>query len=542
MKAMKAIPFCIGSRFLLGSSAMLVAFLVATVRVLGAEPPAVLEEAIRQAPAFFRPIVWIGPRAPSLGESADLWTALEVYRRTGVKGGFPALEQYLREHPDSPWTPWLRANLGEYYADHFQPTRALEHWAAVWSACRGLADAPGKGVADFALAHWARTLAAEAQVAELAALVADASGRRLDRGWLQEMFAAAQRRLLAMQTAPNSANACGAYALSQLAWAWGAASEQVAALLDLKAPAGGFSLGVLCALAGELGMPLLPVARPDGEGQIVVPSLIRWQLSHFAAIIDEANGYYLVMDPGYDGGRWLSAGTINAEASGYFLVRPDQVPGGWRRLSEAESRRIVGRLVDANGAASFDDDGDDDCPKDEEADTEETDASAPIAGEDPNLSEGCQECITGAAGDGEPCEEDSATCSSCRDSKGLAVWRVSEPDINVWLLDTPLFYTTTSGKRVTPRVTYRDRNARFATYDFNFNLGRGWEFSYLSFVQTDEEVPGQARFYAPHGAIRTYVPDGSTPEFRTSSRLGAITGGYRINYPSASQNDYTYAF
>jgi integrase len=82
------------------------------------------------------------------------------------------------------------------------------------------------------LAHWARTLAAEAQVAELAALVADASGRRLDRGWLQEMFAAPQRR-----------PPCDADGSGQRQRLWRLCAEPVSVGLGGSAGAGGGAAG-----------------------------------------------------------------------------------------------------------------------------------------------------------------------------------------------------------------------------------------------------------------------------------------------------------
>jgi YD repeat-containing protein len=493
--------------------------------------------AITEAPVFLYPLIWVGPRSPSPEESAGLWEAIEVLRLEGLRGGFAALEKYATDNPASPWTPSLRANLAEYYYDHARPTPALQHWEAVWDACRNLEDANGKRVADFALAHWSRALATHGQVAALELLLSEAEGRVLDGGVLQQIFDDARRRLALLRKTPEAACRCGTYSLSQVAQALGVPPDRVIALMNTSAPRTGLSLGVLAALSEALGIPMVPALRPENDTRILAPSIIRWQLNHYAAVLSQTNGYFEVKDPTCNRVQWLTAETINSEASGYFLVLADQLPADWRRLSLAEANDIFGLTYPAY---RFDDEEDEGCPTDEEADSEETDEEAPISQHDPNTSDGCQECPPGSPGDGEPCDEESGGCPACTDGHCMPVWRVSEPDINLWILDTPVFYTTSSGKRVAHRVAFRQHNGR--TYPNSFNFGPGWESSHLSFVQYDETKPNEARFYAPLGSIRTYTPDGVTPDFRTGSRLGPIVGGYEINHGTGSRNVYGYAF
>jgi hypothetical protein len=61
--------------------------------------------------------------------------------------------------------------------------------------------------------------------------------------------------------------------------------------------------------------------------------------------------------------QWLTAETINEEASGYFLVLSKQVPAGWRVLAQGEANSIFGRCW----ATDFNDDEDENCPTDEDA-------------------------------------------------------------------------------------------------------------------------------------------------------------------------------
>src|SRR5439155_1900124 len=133
----------------------------------------------------------------------------------------------------------------------------------------------------------------------------------------------------------------------------------------------------------------------------------------------------------------------------------------WRRLTTAEQSRVFGKsfIYLAYQPTGVDDQDDETCPKDENADSEEADEAAPIAAHDPNSQADCDECQNGGAGDGEDCEK-TGDCGTCQ---GMPVWRVSSPYINLWLLDTPLFYTTSYGKRQAFSIAYKQRNTHDAS-------------------------------------------------------------------------------
>src|SRR5206468_11693477 len=122
-----------------------------------------------------------------------------VLIRTGVTNGdsismtvrqvpvdYTLLDQFISAHADSPWTPCLRAGLGQYYREQGRYTLALDHWQKAWAATKSLSG-PGKHVADFTLAHWSSLLARLGRVETLHELFAETKGRPLDGGYLQSL-------------------------------------------------------------------------------------------------------------------------------------------------------------------------------------------------------------------------------------------------------------------------------------------------------------------------------------------------------------------
>src|SRR6185436_6502561 len=69
-------------------------------------------ERVRNSKLFASQIIWVGQSEPSATESGALIQAIEQSRGAGA---LPRLEEFVGEHPNSPWVPSLRANLASYY-------------------------------------------------------------------------------------------------------------------------------------------------------------------------------------------------------------------------------------------------------------------------------------------------------------------------------------------------------------------------------------------------------------------------------------------
>lgn len=403
----------------------------------------------------------------------------------------------------------------------------------MWEAT-GFATEPGaKRVADFTLAHWTRLLASLGRREALAVLFAQSQDRVLDGGPLEELFLATQEGFMRMVTDPGAAYRCGTLALGRIALKLGSATAGLRGVFDERSPEGGFSLAQLEALASRAGLPLVAVHRPAGDERLVIPSVIHWQQDHYAALTEMQGEYVYVVDPTFGHPRWLHMAVVNAEASGHFLVPSRHVPVGWRRLTAPEAARVQGRGF----PEEFDDDDDENCPKGEAGDQEESDPAAPLNAHDPNNEPDCDDCPPGASGEGESCEG-SSDCEPC-EGKGLAIWRVSEPHISLWILDTPLYYTTSRGKRVPFTLSYKQRNTR--PLDGTWGLGARWEASRLAYVRVNSGIPNEAALYASQGGRRVYVPDGVTRHYLSNTRMSSSGGTYTITRSTGGRTTYGFA-
>src|SRR5439155_1592301 len=141
-----------------------------------------------------------------------------------------------------------------------------------------------------------------------------------------------------------------------------------------------------------------------------------------------------------------------------------------------------------------------DCPTDEDGDDDQ-DTSNPIASADagdPNSE--CPTCngSGGPPGDG----PNDAGCPGCGSDAALAmpIWKVSEPYVNLWILDKPMIYTKSWGKRHVFKIMYKQRDTRVNSFGFGF--GPFWECNRLSYFYQDSSLA--LTHFVPGGGTRSY--------------------------------------
>ena len=250
---------------------------------------------ISSASVLYQPLLWVGTAPPTEPESAALWEEVAGMKREGVAARLPALEQFVAAYPDSPWTPSLRANLGRYYQEHARFRRALDHWEAAWKATRDMNEGTGKQVADYTFAYYTRTLAGLGALEPLRALIEETRDREFERGRVQEIFAETLTEYTGMLTQSDISFACGTYALHHVLQTRKTPGYDGLALLRFRSPVTGFTLTRLAELARLHGAGLV-AARWGQEKTLIVPSVVHWKAQHYAAILEQKNGSYLVLD------------------------------------------------------------------------------------------------------------------------------------------------------------------------------------------------------------------------------------------------------
>jgi len=320
---------------------------------------------------------------------------------------------------------------------------------------------------------------------------------------------------------------CGLYALNALARVVRTQGAKPASLAMLGSVGSADTLDDLERAAAAAGLPLKSVRRVR-PGPWTVPSIMHWRTGHFSAVIARAGTRLLLDDPRVGGKVWCDTAWLDRHASGYGLVLAADLDAHWSPLSLEAAGSIQG------GQRSYPptpyDDDDEECPTDEEISYQPIDPEAPNPGEITPcpLPEACP------PGHGE---------DAC-DGRGMPVWRVSEPFVNLWVKDIPLYYTMSDGRIMPLVLRYKQRGSPVSTNVFGF--GNAWECSWLSYFEMSEDQ--RITFRVPGGGKRRY--DGVTSGSVRGAR-GELVGStvhddgsvsYTVSYRSFCDNRYAQAF
>lgn len=290
--------------------------------------------------------------ASTPAENRALADALAAYQKARLAAGpsdamnvdVTAFEKFLRDYPHSVWRVSLLTNLGTEYYRRAAFSKALAAWQAAWKAGRDEKSPAGREVVDRALGELAKMDARLGRVPELQALVSEAGERKV-RGLGAEAYQGARGGLWNMQHKPEDSFKCGPWALDSILSAKNPAHPYRNKLREFASTDHGVSLDAVAALAGEMKMDLVPARRVGTGGSIPTPAVVHWKLGHYGALLRSENGRYLLQDPTFGNSQWISQSTLDAEASGNFLVPARALKDSktWQPLSTAEAKRVWGK-------------------------------------------------------------------------------------------------------------------------------------------------------------------------------------------------------
>ena len=398
---------------------------------------------------------------PTAQDNADFAAALIRYVECVDPDDFSALTAFLDAHPGSPWAGGLLTNLGLVYYRRGYYSRALQAWSSACEVAMPITDPAPRPLADRAVGELAYMLAKVGRVSELDTLLKAVA----DRGFCgpaTEKIAAARAGLAEMRTRPEVSFRCGPLALHRIMLAAHPENPRSELIHASESTNRGFSLYQLEELSKRLGLQYRTAFRESGA-DLVVPSVVHLTVDHFAAVIRREGDRYLLEDPTFKNDAWVTAAALDAEASGYFLIPPSDLPKGWRPVEAAEAQRVWGR---GNVVGP----------------------PEPTGPCDPNTG---QCCAAGAGG---------------RVPLGMAVPSIYLLDVSLSLTDTPVGYIPPVGPAVQFTVRYRQRDNQFSSI-FNYsNLGPKWTFDWLAYIVDDPTNPqADVTYYARGGGNRTFA-------------------------------------
>ena len=326
-------------------------------------------------------------------------------------------------------------------------------------------DGPAKAIADRALGDYADLLARMGRVERLETLLGETDKRNIN-GSAAERVGNAREALAVMRTDPQSAFRCGPLALDRVLASMRPSYRTPKALADFASTARGTSLAQIANLAMAAGEPMA-MAKRNAKAGLVLPAVMHWKSGHFAAVVREADGRYLVEDPILGHQAWLSRGALEGEISGYALVATNSLPDGWRRVSAAEGARVWGGGgTTVNNPQNF-----------------------------------------------KPCDPRTGCNGGMCSPPGMAAYDFHLMLVNLNITDEPVGYDPPIGPAVRFRATYNQRES-YQPQTFSYmNLGPKWTFDWLSYIEDSSTLSAPVNLYVRGGGQETY--DGYDPTTET---------------------------
>jgi len=287
----------------------------------------------------------------------------------------------------------------------------------------------------------------------------------------RDMYREAKNSYYLMKAHPEIAYRCGTYALKAVGGYLEPTNSALQSLVEIPSPTNGFSVAGLVDIAKKYGLKMTAVRRAPGQ-DLITPSVVHWRQNHYAAILEHNDDLYLVSDPTFGQEKWLSAEVINEEASGEFLVPTEQLTDGWKQLARNEQMNIHGMGLPGNIKNGKD--------------------------------KGCV-----------------PNCPICPVCKGMPIWWVTEPYIDLWLRDEPISYLTSRGESFGFQLSYKQRDTRpnplYGASGANGVANTGWNHSWFSSIYVQSFAPCSPSpcvvASLGHATATVYLPDGGEVNF-----------------------------
>jgi hypothetical protein len=178
------------------------------------EARAFSDRQLGELPLFAEPLVPV-PGASSSYETIALGAALAAFQANGGRDIGP-LEDFVKSHSGSRWSPVLHLNLGIISYDTGYFSRALQHWQQAWELAKGGTDSASQNIANRAVAEYAKMNARVGRKDELDRIFAETADRQFMGDARVKMESAAEGRWT-MEHRPGVAFRCGPYALTTIA-------------------------------------------------------------------------------------------------------------------------------------------------------------------------------------------------------------------------------------------------------------------------------------------------------------------------------------
>jgi RHS repeat-associated protein len=401
-------------------------------------------EEIFRARVFEEPLVPVGA-VPNPSETKALAAAINAYLDEGGGESLSAMRRFLEQHPSSPWRASVLAGSGVVYRRTGHFSRALAAWEEAWTLTRASTEPRAKAIGDGVVGHLFELNARLGRFDVLERLFQEIDGRDI-RGAATEKVSGARQALWLMHERTGEAFRCGPLAINEILRTAKPGAGTPTEIELCKSTKQGTSLLQLRDLAKAVGRPMR-LARREAGARVLIPAVVHWRVGHFAALVAAEGDRYLVRDPTFGDEMWIRQSTVDAEASGAFLVDEQSLVPGWTPLDDTTAANVWGKGV----AAGVD---------------------------ESDLNDGPY-CGGGNCGGGGPGPAGPPP------GRGMAVAAIHMMLVSIRLDDTPVGYIPAFGPRANFILAYNQRDAFQPQIPSFSNLGSKWTFDWMSYVEDD---------------------------------------------------------
>lgn len=425
------------------------------------------------------------------------------------------IDNYIHEHPTSPWRASLLANAATLYDREGFFSRAAAYWTQAWELTQSSDEPPVQGLADYVLGESVSQMVKFGQISKLDARLKEAAGRNVRGGAAGKVRDAADG-LRMLREHHHTAIFSGPEALKMFLTLRPVENlkQAVSTISQYHPAAEGTSMTELRDLAKSVGLSV-SMWHAMAVDEFPVPSVVHLRSQHFSTIVEARDGKYRLRDPGLGGDFWVSAEALRDESTGFVLTAEPPPAAQWREIADGEGRAVVGHCTP--GKPSNDDPLREDSPP-----CGGPGPGGPPAAEPP--ADSPSESSTASAAKGgrkhnpptQPADEDGPCPPG-----GMPYYRFHPSAASLVIDDVPLGYSATVGRGVRFQLSYNSSGYKTpSTYGFG-NVGPMWTFNTLSFV-VDNNTYATAPFSAQFVYLRGHGQEAYTP-FNSSHPLSKAT-------------------
>ncbi len=460
-------------------------------------------------------------------EVAAVKSAKETFLAREDAEDVSAWTAFLAQQTTSPYRLAVLVNLASGYFKTGRFSGCLNAYEDAWEIGKELRGTPVEMLAGRAAGELAMMYARLGRYEELEALLNETKDKPF-QGPGSNLLTNAQSGFELMTVSPGTSFRCGPMALSRILASQGRKDVMPTEIRESVSTRQGISLAKVQELAGEVGLGNLKASKRVPGSEVLVPSVVHWKEGHYAAVVQELNGKYLLEDSTFAllHPIWVTKATLDEEASGYFLADLSQNPAGWSAINAEEAGQVWGRGETASG------------------DPEAT---------GPNDRSAKNESSGGGEAEGE-----------C----GMAQWDIHLMLVSLNIRDKPLGYTPPVGPPVMVTATYNSRQNQSIATTSHTNFGPKWSLSSVAYLIGDtssvtvvggygasesyQGAPGQPGLYRRNkksysmilrsGLTSFYTrqwPDGTEEEYGYEGPTGTV---YRTKLRDPSGNELTYHY